>query len=175
MSRVLSATAFAAAALAFMLPFGVVSSCDGAEVHFTGTELVTFSVPADDAQDVELRGSLERGAGPFALAALIGTALGLVLSILGRPGAGRCAALGVVAMLSRSMRWSSSRTTETSLSASGSRSRPSSSPGLSVRYARFVAAEELGDRSGRRLAMAWLFCSRQSASSWPDPSRSSCG
>lgn len=98
MSRVLSATAFAAAALAFMLPFGVVSSCDGAEVHFTGTELVTFSVPADDAQDVELRGSLERGAGPFALAALIGTALGLVLSILGRPGAGRCAALGVVAM-----------------------------------------------------------------------------
>ncbi|MGH3066765.1 MAG: hypothetical protein ACRDOF_10770 [Gaiellaceae bacterium] len=98
MSRVLSGTAFAVAALAFTLPFGVVSSCDGAEVHFTGTELVTFSVPAADAQDVELRGSLERGAGPFALAALIGTALGLVLSIFGRPGAGRCAALGVVAM-----------------------------------------------------------------------------
>jgi len=98
MSRVLSGTAFAVAALAFTLPFGVVSSCDGAEVEFTGTELVAFSVPADDAQDAELRDSLERGAGPFALAALLGTALGLVLSVLDRPGAGRCAALGVVAM-----------------------------------------------------------------------------
>lgn len=98
MSQVLPGTVFAVAALAFVLPFGLVSSCDGAEVRFTGTELATFSVPADDAQDTELRDSLERGAGPFAIAALVAAGFGLVLSILGRPGAGVCAALGLVAI-----------------------------------------------------------------------------
>ena len=98
MSRLLSGTAFAAAALAFTLPFGVASSCDGAEVRFTGTALVTFSVPADDAQDVELRDSVERDAGPFALAVLAAAVVGLALSILGCSGAGICAALGLVAM-----------------------------------------------------------------------------
>lgn len=99
MSRALSGTAFAVAALAFMLPFGVVSSCSGAEVRYTGAELATFSVPAQDAQDVELRDSLEHGAGAFALAALVAAGFGVVLSILGRPvGAGVCAALGLVAI-----------------------------------------------------------------------------
>jgi hypothetical protein len=97
MSRVLSGAAFAAAILAFTLPFGLVSSCDGGEVRFTGAELATFSVPADDAQDAELRDSLEHGAGLFAIAALVAAAFGLVLSILGRPGAGVSAAIGLVA------------------------------------------------------------------------------
>jgi len=98
MSRVLSGTVFAAAILSFTLPFGLVSSCDGAEVRFTGAELVTFSVPADDRNDAELRDSLEDGAGPFAIAALVAAGFGLVLSILGRPGAGVSAAIGLVAI-----------------------------------------------------------------------------
>jgi len=98
MSRVLSGTAFAAAILAFTLPFGLVSSCDGGEVRFTGAELATFSVPAADAQDAELRDSLEHGAGPFAIAALVAAGFGLVLLILGRPGAGVAAAIGLVAI-----------------------------------------------------------------------------
>jgi hypothetical protein len=97
MSRVLSTTAFAAAAVAFMLPFGLVSSCDGAEVRFTGTELVTYSVPAGTS-DADLRDTLERRAGPFATAALLAAAVGLALSILGRSGAGVCAGAGLVAM-----------------------------------------------------------------------------
>src|SRR3990170_2093696 len=98
MSRLLSGTAFAAAILAFTLPFGLVSSCDGAEVRFTGAELATFSVPADDRQDAELRDSLEHSASPFAIAALVAAGFGLVLSILGRPGVGVSAASGLVAI-----------------------------------------------------------------------------
>lgn len=98
MARLLSGTAFAAAILAFTLPFGLVSSCDGGEVRFTGAELATFSVPAEDAQDAELRDSLEHDAGPFAIAALAAAGFGLVLSILGRPGAGVSAAIGLVAI-----------------------------------------------------------------------------
>jgi hypothetical protein len=98
MSRVLSATAFAAAALAFTLPFGVVTSCDGAEVHFTGAQVAAYSVPARHAKDEGLRDDLEQNAGPFALAALLAAVFGVALSVLGRTGAGICAAVGIVAM-----------------------------------------------------------------------------
>ena len=97
MFRVLSATGVTAAALAFMLPFGLVSSCGGEEVRFTGAELVTYSVPAEP-WDADLRDSLERSAGPFAIAGLVAAAVGLTLSILGGSGVGLCAGLGLIAM-----------------------------------------------------------------------------
>jgi hypothetical protein len=94
-SRIFSATAFAAAALAFALPFGFVSSCDGGEVSFTGAELATFMVPADDRTDRELRDRLESNAGAFAFALLVAALAGLVLSVVGLRGVGLCAAVGV--------------------------------------------------------------------------------
>lgn len=48
--------------------------------------------------DTDLRDSLEHDAGPFAIAALVAAVFGLVLSILGRPGAGVSAAIGLVAI-----------------------------------------------------------------------------
>ncbi len=80
---------------AFLLPFGLVSSCDGAEVRFTGAELATFEVHAD-REDEDLRDELEAQAGPFALALLAAAFVGLVLSAFGASGVAPCAAVGVV-------------------------------------------------------------------------------
>lgn len=96
--RLLSATAFTGAVLAFALPFGAVSSCDGEEVRFTGVELVTQSVPSDPATRGELHSSVGRRAGIFALVAAVASALGAALSVLGRSGTGWCAAVGLAAL-----------------------------------------------------------------------------
>jgi hypothetical protein len=95
MQRLFSTAAFAGAALAFLLPFGLVSSCDGAEVRFTGVELATFEVRADRG-DEGLRDELEAHAGPFALLLLAAAFVGLILCALGASGGAQCAAVGVV-------------------------------------------------------------------------------
>lgn len=95
--RLLSATAFTGAVLAFALPFGTVANCDGEEVRFTGAELATFTVPPDPSASGTLHTDVERNAGLLAFAALLAAALGLVLAIAGRPRGGICAGFGLVA------------------------------------------------------------------------------
>ena len=97
MTRLLSATAFAGAALAFALPFGAVSSCDGEEVRFTGAELVTYSVPPDDSHTGTLHEDVERTSSVLALVTLLAALLGVALAIVGRAGGGICASVGLFA------------------------------------------------------------------------------
>jgi len=97
-SRIFSITAFAAVLLAFALPFGAVSSCDGEEVHFTGVELATFTVPPDSSYRGDLHRRVERNAGVLALIALGAAAVGLALAVIGRTGRGVCAAVGLLNM-----------------------------------------------------------------------------
>jgi hypothetical protein len=94
----MAATAFAGALLAFALPFGMVSSCGGGEVRFTGVELATYSVPGESTSDRELAADVERSSSHFAIGALLAAAAGLVLLALGLGGAGVCAWIGLVAM-----------------------------------------------------------------------------
>ena len=98
MSRLFSATAFAGAVLAFTLPFGTVSSCDGEEVRFTGAELVTFSVPPDDTYSGTLHEDVERQNSALALMTLLAALGGLVLTVAGRAGGGICASIGLFAI-----------------------------------------------------------------------------
>ncbi len=98
MSRIFSVTALAAVLLAFALPFGAVSSCDGEEVHFTGVELATFRVAPDPEHAGTLHQEVERNAGMLAVAALGAAAVGIVLALLGWAGCGICASLGLVDM-----------------------------------------------------------------------------
>jgi len=83
--------------LAFALPFGVVSSCDGPDVRLTGVELATFSVPADSGSERELAREVEQSASPFALA-LVPAAAGLGLLALRRAGVGACTWVALVAI-----------------------------------------------------------------------------
>ena len=100
MTRRITATAFTAAMLAFLLPFGAVSNCDGQEVRFTALELATSDVPprphvnAEDPLDeeVEHNGSL------LAAATLLATILGLVLTLARRRGGLVCAIVALVAL-----------------------------------------------------------------------------
>ena len=94
-SRLTPVTLFAAAALAFMLPFGTVS-CDGDEVSFTGVELATYQVDAY-ASSVDLRDDVESN-GWLALVALVASLTGLAFGAAGRRGGGVCASIGVLAM-----------------------------------------------------------------------------
>jgi hypothetical protein len=98
MSRFLPATAFVGAVLAFSLPFGAVSSCDGEEVRFTGAELATFSVPPDRSTAGGLHSDVDRRAGLLALVAALAGAVGAALSAIGRRGTGWCAAIGLVSL-----------------------------------------------------------------------------
>jgi hypothetical protein len=98
MSRLVTATALVGALLSFALPFGAVSSCDGAEVRFTGADLVTYSVPGESGSDRELAAEVEDFASLFAIGAVAAAAAGLVVLALGLPGIGVCAALGIVAI-----------------------------------------------------------------------------
>ena len=73
-------TLFAAAALAFLLPFGTVS-CDEERVSFTGAELVTRTVDADTHEPGgTLADAVESSGGAIALVtfalALVGAAVG---------------------------------------------------------------------------------------------------
>jgi hypothetical protein len=94
--RLFSAATFAGALLAFALPFGAVSSCDGEEVHFTGAQLATFSVPPDESGGT-LQMEVEKNAGLFAVLVLLAAALGVVCAIRGVPGGGIYAAGGLLA------------------------------------------------------------------------------
>ena len=98
MGRVAAATSLAGGMLAFALPFGMVSSCDGPEVHFTGAELATFSVPAHSGSERELACEVEQSASPFAFVALVAAAAGLGLLALRRAGAGACTWVALVAI-----------------------------------------------------------------------------
>jgi len=98
MSRLFSATAFAAAVLAFALPFGAVSSCDGEEVRFTGVQLATFTVQPDDSKQGDLHVQVERNGGALALVALVAAGWGLALAAIGRAGGGVCASIGLLAI-----------------------------------------------------------------------------
>ena len=97
MSPVLSAAAFAGVLLAFALPFGAVSSCDGEEVSFTGADLVGYSVEPDSAKRGTLHEDTEHAVGPFAIAVVLVAIAGLGLTILGLRGTGICAAALIVA------------------------------------------------------------------------------
>jgi hypothetical protein len=84
------AVLFAAAALAFLLPFGTVS-CGNQTVSFTGLELATMQVPPDPAPRVDpsngLAAHVEAQAGAWALLALVLVVCGLVSAVaLGRGG-----------------------------------------------------------------------------------------
>jgi hypothetical protein len=85
------AVLFAAAVLAFLLPFGTVS-CEGETVSFTGLELATMRVPADpDAaprRDGGLAADVEAEGGPYALLALVLAAGGLVSAVVRARGGG---------------------------------------------------------------------------------------
>jgi hypothetical protein len=96
-TRLLSATAFAGAMFAFALPFGVVSSCDGEEVRFTGAQLATFDVPPDDPTTGTLHTEVEGNAGGVAALVLLLALLGLTFAIGGVARGGVFAALGLVA------------------------------------------------------------------------------
>jgi hypothetical protein len=85
------AVLFAAAVLAFLLPFGT-ASCNGERVEFTGLELATMRVPADPAPPPEADGDLaaevESEGGPYALLALVLALGGLVSAVTKDRGGG---------------------------------------------------------------------------------------
>jgi hypothetical protein len=96
--RLLSATTFAGAMLAFALPFGTVSSCEGEEVRFTGAQLAAFSVPPDESTSGTLHLEVENNVGPLAVVVLLVAALGVFCAVRGVSGGGICAAVGLIAM-----------------------------------------------------------------------------
>ena len=98
MFRALSATTFLAAILAFALPFGAVSSCNGERVEFTGTQLVTLDVPPDPKHRGTLHHDVEHNCILFALVVLAASIIALGLLAAGEPGAGICAAVGLLAV-----------------------------------------------------------------------------
>jgi hypothetical protein len=86
-ARRLTSTLLAAAALAFLLPFGTVS-CDGEEVSFTGVELATFQVDADERHPGgTLAEDVEQGGSPIALVTLAIALVGAgTVALRGRGG-----------------------------------------------------------------------------------------
>jgi hypothetical protein len=102
--RWLSPTAFAIAALAFLLPFATVS-CDGKRTSFTGVQLVTHTVPnggvLDEPGDCStyIGTCVERASSGTATLALLAGLLGLACGLIGiARGPGWCAAVGMGAM-----------------------------------------------------------------------------
>jgi len=92
-SRGLTATLFAAALLAFLLPFGTVSC--GEPVTFTGLELATGTVHGEDDSIVADLNSQGR---PLALIAGISALVGGALAVAGRRGQGSAALIGLLAL-----------------------------------------------------------------------------
>jgi hypothetical protein len=95
--RAFTATTFLAAILAFALPFGAVSSCDGERVEFTGAQLVTLDVQPDRKHHGTLHHDVEHNCIVFALVVLAASIIGLGLVAAGERGAGICAAVGLFA------------------------------------------------------------------------------
>lgn len=97
--RMTSGTAFACVLLAFLLPFGSVTSCSSSEeIRFTGVELATWQVPPDDATRGTLHEKVEEDAGLLALFTFSMAIIGLALAIAGRVGGGVCAGAGLVGL-----------------------------------------------------------------------------
>jgi hypothetical protein len=94
-SRGLSAALFAAALLAFLLPFGTVS-CSEPPITFTGLELATATVHGDDEYVV---GEIESQGTFVALVAGLAALVGGYLAVAGRKGQGCAASVGIVALL----------------------------------------------------------------------------
>ena len=93
-SRGLTATLFAAALLAFLLPFGTVSC--GEPVTFTGLELATSTVHGDDealVDDIEGQGAF------FAILAAISVFAGAGLALVGQRGQGTAALVGLLSLV----------------------------------------------------------------------------
>ena len=86
--RLFSATTFVGAMLAFALPFGTGSSCEGEEVRFTGAQLAAFSVPPDGSTTGTLHVEVESNAGPFAIVVLLVASLGVLYAVRGLAGGG---------------------------------------------------------------------------------------
>ena len=98
-SRLTASTLFAAALLAFLLPFATVSC--GEPVTFTGLELATGRV-ADDAPSAgqrEFGDEIESNGTVLALIALVASAVGLVLALAQVRGVGPAAFVGALALL----------------------------------------------------------------------------
>ena len=92
-------------AIFLFLPFATVS-CHGASTTFTGSQLVTQTVPQggvlhEDKCSGEISDCVERNSSPKMTVALLAAALGSLLLAFGvGRGPGWCAAVGFVAMLS---------------------------------------------------------------------------
>lgn len=98
-ARVFSGTAFAGVVLAFLLPFGSVSSCSsGEEVRFTGIQLATAQVPADETTPGTLHQDVEGDATVLAFLTLSVAIIGLALAVAGCVGGGMCAGAGVAGL-----------------------------------------------------------------------------
>lgn len=98
-ARMFSGTAFAGVVLAFLLPFGGVSSCgSGEEVRFTGIQLATAQVPADEAVQGTLHEEVEGDATVLAFLTLSAAIIGLALAIGGCVGGGVCAGTGLIGL-----------------------------------------------------------------------------
>jgi hypothetical protein len=99
-TRLLSGTAFAGVVLAFLLPFGSVSSCgSGEEVRFTGMQLATAQVPADESvEGGTLDLDVEGDATVLAFATLSAAIIGLALAIAACVGGGACAGAGLLGL-----------------------------------------------------------------------------
>jgi hypothetical protein len=93
-SRIATSTLFAAALLAFLLPFGTVSC--GTPVTFTGLELATGSVTGDDPEVVAAAN--DTGTLP-ALVAAVCACGGLLLALAGARGPGTSALVGLLPLL----------------------------------------------------------------------------
>lgn len=93
-SRGLCATLFAAALLAFLLPFGTVSA--GTPVTFTGVELATATVQGDEEDTVA---EINMGSGAsLAIVAGVSALVGVALALAGLRGQGWVALLGLVSL-----------------------------------------------------------------------------
>ena len=98
-ARLGTVTLFAAALLAFLLPFGTVSCGD--PVTFTGLELATATVADDTHNFIErdFASEIESYGTVLALLALGAVATGLVLAAFGVRGWGAAALVGLLALL----------------------------------------------------------------------------
>jgi hypothetical protein len=98
--RTISGTALACVVLAFLLPFGSVASCSSDEaVGFTGLQLATAQVPADETTPGgTLHEQVESDATAVAFLTLAAAVIGLGLVAAGRAGGGICAGAGLVGL-----------------------------------------------------------------------------
>ena len=96
-SRGLTVPLFVAALLGFLLPFGTVSC--GTPVSFTGTELATWTVPADGYAERDFADQVEDNGSGVALFGLVTIAVGLGLAAAQLRGWGVATVVALLALL----------------------------------------------------------------------------